>query len=203
MNKFKTEKIPTGYQVVSIDVESLFTNVPLYRTNDIILQRIFDNQEIQTKKTKKELKELLILCTKNVHFTVGGKTFIQSDGVATDSSLGPVLAGTFMVGLENTLVPTLTEYINFCKRYVDDTICVVKMGFVKYIVSILNSFGANIQFTSEMEKIYRLPFLDVLLTRYGNKIFTTVYRKTTANDLYLNWDSFVPTGWKRGTFNHQ
>ena len=147
MNKFKTEKIPTGYQMVSIDIESLFTNVPLYRTNDIIFQRIFDNQEIQTKKTKKELKELLILCTKNVHFTVGGKTFIQSDGVATDSSLGPVLAGTFMVGLENTLVPTLTEYINFCKRYVDDTISVVKMGFVKYIVSILNSFGANIQFT--------------------------------------------------------
>ena len=59
----------------SFDVKSLFPNVPLDCTFDIILQRIFDNQEIQTTMTKKERKELLILCTKNVHFTFGGKTF--------------------------------------------------------------------------------------------------------------------------------
>ena len=91
-----------------------------------------------------------------------------------------------MVELENTLVPTLTDYMKLWKRYVDDTICFVKMGSVKYIVSILNSFDANIQFTYEMEKKSRLPFLDVLLTRKVNSIVTTVYRKTTTNDLYLN-----------------
>ena len=42
--------------------------------------------------TKKELKELLILSTKNVHFTFGSKTFVQSDGVAMGSPLGPALA---------------------------------------------------------------------------------------------------------------
>ena len=91
-----------------------------------------------------------------------------------------------MVELENTLVPTLTDYMKLWKRYVDDTICFVKMGSVKYIVSILNSFDANIQFTYEMEKKSRLPFLDVLLTRKVNSIVTTVYRKTTTKDLYLN-----------------
>ena len=91
-----------------------------------------------------------------------------------------------MVELENTLVPTLTDYMKLWKRYVDDTICFVKMGSVKYIVSILNSFDANIQFTYEMEKKSRLPFLDVLLTRKVNSIVTIVYRKTTTNDLYLN-----------------
>ena len=68
MNKIKTEKITTGYQIVSFDVKSLFTNVPLDRTIDIILKRIFENQEIQTTVTKKELKELLILCTKKCSF---------------------------------------------------------------------------------------------------------------------------------------
>ena len=76
MNKIKTEKIPTGYQMVSFDVKFLFTNLPLDHTIDFILQRIFDNQEIQTTMTKKELKELLIPCTKNVHFTFVGKTFV-------------------------------------------------------------------------------------------------------------------------------
>ena len=49
--------------MVSFDVKSLFTNVPLERTIDIILKRIL---------TKKEMKELLLLCTKNVHFTFNG-----------------------------------------------------------------------------------------------------------------------------------
>ena len=76
--------------------------------------------------TKKELKELLILCTKNFSFSFGANTFIQSDGVAMGSSLGPLLAHIFSVELENTLVSTLTEYMKFWKRYVGDTICFVK-----------------------------------------------------------------------------
>ena len=53
----------------------------------------------------------------------------------------------------------------------DGKICFVKMGSVEYIVSILNSFDANIH---EMENTYEmvencyLPFLDVSLTRNAN-----------------------------------
>ena len=50
--------------------------------------------------------------------------------------LGPVLADIFMVELENILVPTLTEYMKLWKRYLDDTVCFVKMGSVEYTVSI-------------------------------------------------------------------
>ena len=111
MNKIKTFKIPTGYQMVSFDVKLLFANIPLDRTIDIILQRILDNQEIQTTMTKKEPKELLILFTKNVHFTFSGKAFVQTDGLAVGSPLRPVLADIFLVEFENTLVPNLTEYM--------------------------------------------------------------------------------------------
>ena len=45
----------------------------------------------------------------------------------------------------------------------------------------------------------KLPFLDVLLCRKGKKIHTTVYRKATNNDVYLNWNAFAPMSWKRGT----
>ena len=76
--------------------------------------------------TKKELKELLILCAKSFSFYFGGNAFIQSDGVAMGSSLGRLLVHIFLVELENTLVPTLTEYMKFWKRYVGDTICFVK-----------------------------------------------------------------------------
>ena len=61
--------------MVLFDVKSLFTNVPLDHTIDTILQIKFDNREIQTTMTKKKLKELLMLCTKNVHFTFCGHGF--------------------------------------------------------------------------------------------------------------------------------
>ena len=97
----------------------------------------------------------------HISFTFGGKTFVQSDGVAMGSLLGLVLAEIFMVEFENTLVLILTDYMKFWKSYVDGTICFVKMGFVEYIVAIVNSFDANIKFTYKMEKKYCLLFLDV------------------------------------------
>ena len=46
------------------------------------------------------MRDLLLLCTKNVHFSYNGHIYIQEDGVAMGSPLGPVLAGIFMVELE-------------------------------------------------------------------------------------------------------
>ena len=57
----------------------------------------------------------------------------------------------------------------------------------------------NIKFTYELEHGGKLPFLDVLLCRKGKKIYTTVYRKATNNDVYLNWNEFAPIRWKRST----
>ena len=54
-----------------------------------------------------------------------------------------------MVELENSLLPDLTKYITFWKRNVDDTICFVKKGTTEFIISVLNSFEKNIQFTFE------------------------------------------------------
>ena len=49
------------------------------------------------------MKELLYLCTKNVHFSFNNEIYMQNEGVAVGSSLGPVLANIFVVVLERTL----------------------------------------------------------------------------------------------------
>ena len=68
---------------------------------------------------------------------------------------------------------------------------------MEHVLVRLNSFHKNIQFTYELENF--VTKLDVLLRGKGNKIETTVYRKSTNNDIYLNWGSFAPVTWKRGT----
>ena len=87
---------------MSFHVASLFTDVPLEETIETILKRIYVNKEITTDIPKQEMKELLILCTKNVHFTFNNETYIQVDGVAMGSPLDRVLAKIFMVELETS-----------------------------------------------------------------------------------------------------
>ena len=48
---------------------------------------------------------MLILCTKNVHFTFNEEIYKQMDSVTMGSPLSPVLADIFMVELENNIVP--------------------------------------------------------------------------------------------------
>ena len=123
----------------------------------------------------------------------------QNDGVAMISPLGPVLAGIFMIELETSIIPNLGRPLLKWKRYVDNTFCYVKIGTVNDILNKLNRFYQNIQFIYELEKNNKLAFLDVLLIRNKEKIETTVYRKPTNSDIYLNWKSFSPCSWKRGT----
>ena len=107
--------------------------------------------------------------------------------VALDSPLEPILAGIFIVELETKTTPTVTDSIFHWRRYVGDTFVFVKKGCVEHVLARLNSFHKNIQLTYELENQNKLPFLDILLIRRGTKIETTVYRKSTNNDIYLNW----------------
>ena len=98
-----------------------------------------------------------------------------------------------MVETENTIIPSLREYMSFWKRYIDDSISFVKIGTNSYIITILNNFDPNITFTYEIEKVCKLLFLDMVLIKKGSNIATTVYCRTTTNHVYLDWKSFART----------
>ena len=168
---------PDDYKLVSFDMTSLFKYVPLDYIISIILKRVYDQKELETKISRKEM----------------------NDGVAMGSLLGLVIAGIFMVDLEKNVVPKLSTHMTEWKRYVDDTIAYIKPSYIDYVLSILNSFHKNMKFTFEEEKDNKISFLDVLILRNGSSIETTVYRKFAHNDVYIHSDSFSPNSWKVGT----
>ena len=147
------------------------------------MQRIYNRNEINTQTPKKVMNKFLLLCTKEVHFAYSNGIYQQSDPI---SPLGPVLAGIFIVELETSIIPTLGRSLLKWKRYVDDTFCYVKIGTVNDLLNKLNGFHQNIQFTYE-------------LIRNKDTIETTIYRKPTNSDIYLNWKSFSPCSCKHGT----
>ena len=104
-----------------LDVVSLFRNVPIDAAVDIIVWHIYEFEEIDTKTTKNEMRELILLCTKNVHFTFNGETFTQVDSIAMGSLLPPILAGIFMLELERNLIPILKS-----DSHVSEIFCQIK-----------------------------------------------------------------------------
>ena len=69
----------------SLDVDSLFTNIPLDETIDICVNQLFENTDTVEGFTKSELKQLLSLATKESYFIFNGLLYKQIDGVAMTS----------------------------------------------------------------------------------------------------------------------
>ena len=200
VTKIRNKSVPEDYELVSFDVVSLFTKVPLDYTIELILNKIYRDKMVKTKLKREEMKKLLQICTKEMHFSFNGVIYRQVDGVAMGSPLGPVLANVFMVELEKSLVPQLESSVELWYRYVDDTFTFIKKGKVEEVLERLNSFHESINFTYERERDGVISFLDVKVITKANRTFDTdIHRKETDTNIYMNWNSFAPRVWKIGT----
>ena len=56
MTTIKDVQVPSGFHMVSFDVKSLFTNVPLEYTIGLVLEQIDNKGELVTKFTRSEMK---------------------------------------------------------------------------------------------------------------------------------------------------
>ena len=87
----------------------------------------------------------------------------------------------------------------FYRRYVDDIFVLFdSIEKLEKFKEYLNSKHENINFTSEIEKDGKLPFLDMLIDRNNGVIQTSVYRKPTFTGVYTHFHSFLPSVYKFG-----
>ena len=113
-----------GDILVSYDVSSLLTNVPLDETIQLLANRAFTNNWFNTtydlNLTKTDLVDLLSVATKGQLFQFNGALYKQthSDGVAMGSPLGPLLANVFMSHIEEN-PEREGELSSFYRRYID------------------------------------------------------------------------------------
>ena len=127
-NEIRNLEIANGDILVSYDVSSLFTNVPLDETIEFLANRAFTNNWFNTtydlNLTKTDLVDLLSVATKGQLFQFNGALYEQTDGVAMGSPLGPLLANVFMSSIEENLERE-GKLPSFYRRYVDDTLTVM------------------------------------------------------------------------------
>ena len=184
--------------LVSYDVTSLFTNIPLQETIDIAINLIF-NHNPNLNITRKELKKLFFFATSKTHFIFNSKFYNQIDGVAMGSPLAPVLANIFMGFYESKW---LNEYNlnkpNFFFRYVDDILAAFgnEQDSLNFL-NVLNNRHPNIKFTIEKQNNHLIVFLDVFISGINNQNLTLqTYYKSTYTGLPLNIKSFTSFSYK-------
>ena len=179
---------------VSFDVISLFTNVPLKKTINTILDRVYQQKLVTTSLSRSVLKKLILdTCTKTA-FSFNGQVYEQIDGVSMGASLGPVLANIILTELELVVVNDLINSgtIKFYKRYVDDTLMLIKPEDIDSVLSSFNSFDSNLQFTVDRFPDSVPHFLDLEIHPDG----INIYRKATHTAQYTHFTSFSKWNYK-------
>ena len=111
--------------LVSYDVSSLLTNVPLEETIQILrpADKAFTNhwfnETHHLNLSIMDLVDFLRASTKDQLFQFNGQLYEQTDGVPMGSLLGPLLANVFMGSIAETLERE-GKMPSFYNRYVDD-----------------------------------------------------------------------------------
>ena len=80
----------------SLDVDSLFTNIPLDEAINICTNTTYSEQDVIEDINKEEFRNLLSLPTKKSYFIFNEVLYKQEDRVVIGSPLGPTLANVFL-----------------------------------------------------------------------------------------------------------
>ena len=198
IDAIKTVQVPDDYKLVSFDVKSLFTSIPLQLALDCT-ETAINNSTIELPLPTDDLMDLLNLCLTSTYFQYNGKHYKQLHGTAMGSPVSVVVAEIVMQNIEELALVTYKRTLPLWLRYVDDTFTAVHKDEIDDFHEHLNGQNADIQFTKEIEENGKIPFLDCLVTRDNNKLRTTIYRKPTHTDRLLDQSSYNPTSHKATT----
>ena len=130
-----------------MDVSSLFTNMPLKKTLDICLDKLYSLAD-PPNLPGVVLRKLLEFATKKNHFLFDSKYDDQIDSVSMDSPLGLVLANIFMCDFEDKWLINAKISLLFWNRCVDETFTVFSnKESANEFLHYLDSCHSNIKFT--------------------------------------------------------
>ena len=108
--------------MASLDVDFIFTNVPLDETIEICDNELFKSSQTVSGLNKQQVLEMLSLTTKENVILFDQKYYSQIDGVAMGSPLGPTWASIFLCYHETMWLKNCLKSFKpvYYKRYVDD-----------------------------------------------------------------------------------
>lgn len=184
--------LPTNTLLVSMDVTSLYTNIP-HDDGIAACREIWDRRSVQEPPTEC-LVEMLTLVLKHNNFTFNGEHYLQVNGTAMGTKMAPSYANIFMGKLEKQILETAEKQPLSWFRFIDD----VDMKWTETeeqldkFMQHANSAHPSIKFTHEISRT-KITFLDTTTIIKDGIMSTDIYSKPTDKHQYLSPSSCHPS----------
>ena len=144
IEQIKDVRLKDGETIISYDVISLFTSVPIQSALDIIQQRLTIDQDLhkRTSMTIKQIISLLEFCLNSTSFMFQGQHYQQMEGAAMGSPLSLIVANIFMEHFEKQALESAPHPSSLWKRYVDDTFVILETSYKEEFFHHINSLDS-------------------------------------------------------------
>ena len=181
--------------LASCDAVALYPSILIQEGLELLEEKIKKDRTFnkRTDLTKAEVIELTRIYTENPYFECELGFFSQQKGTHMGGPLSRLLADLI---IENKIEKKIREHPKWKKhwdwvRLIDDTLSGWESEEVfDEFFEFLNTLHPGIQWTCEKEKEGKLAIFDIQISREGNKLRTTVYRKASSSDRYIHYTSW-------------
>jgi len=193
INKIKHSSIPSSALFITLDVESMYTNI-LHKNGLESVKEAFKSWSNQPMY--QGVIELLELCLNSNDFEFDGNWFIQNSGTTMGTKWSPHYADIHMARFEKEALAKCANQPFLYLRYLDDIFIVWQHGrkaFLEFL-RVFNCHQPPIKFKSTIHD-NSIDFLDTTIYKDPtdpSRILTKVYFKPTDIHQLLEKTSFHP-----------
>lgn len=181
--------------MVSFDVVSLFTNIPLNTAIKIIMNKWTEIQK-HTTINRTQFLNMLNFCLKdNNYFKEKEQIYIQTYGMPMGNPLSPTIANIVLDNLLDerlNILQTKNIKIPFIIKYVDDLFAIIKATDQNKILDELNNYHTRIKFTLEIEEGGQINFLDTKIHKTNSQFIIDWHTKPYSSGRLINFHSNHP-----------
>ena len=130
VTKIRNITLKSCDQLVSFDVQNLFTNVPIDEALSRVAKLLHEDSTLQdrTNMSPMTICHLTELCLRTTYFEFQEEFYEQTDRAAMGSPLSPMIANIYMEGFEEEALNTTDDQPSLWVRYVDDTFVIWPHG---------------------------------------------------------------------------
>ena len=204
INVIEGTRVPQNAILVSMDVTSLYTNIPQEEGITTICHA-YDTFYTATPPIPTHyLREMLRLILQENSFQFNGKDFLQTHGTAMGTKTAVSFANIFMAKIETAIIDQHSTKPLLWKRYIDDVFSLwdTNREEINNFIEHANNYHPTIKFTADISD-KEIIFLDTCIykgARFEKEsiLDTRTHFKPTETFQYTHFKSCHPPGVKKG-----
>ena len=204
INFIENKKFPEETLLVTMDVTSLYTNIPQEEGTQIVCKAYDRHYQNNPPVPTEFLREMLRLILKENSFKFTNKSYLQLSGCAMGTKMAVAFANIFMGEIETQIVKSSETKPIEWKRFIDDiaSFWTTTKDEVLQFIKKANEFHPTIKFTAEISDS-KTTFLDTTIYK-GKRFYETgildvsTHFKPTEKFQYTHFTSCHPPGVKKG-----